>query len=108
MADIAALNSSMLVKDPRSSVTGAQKSILSAGSKDVMIDYEAEVRESSRCLYCISSPCKATLEIKLKLYQIRVSLDWILSGMALGMNLNPIESGTIESSNARGPGQLPA
>ncbi|KAF9317752.1 hypothetical protein BG000_002000 [Podila horticola] len=51
-----------------------------AGSKHLAIAYGARVLESKRCLFCLSSPCKANLEIQLKFDQVRVSLDWILSG----------------------------
>ncbi|KAG0028467.1 hypothetical protein BGZ81_004714 [Podila clonocystis] len=51
-----------------------------AGSKHLEIEYGARVLESKRCLFCLSSPCKANLEIQLKFDQVRVSLDWILSG----------------------------
>ncbi|GJJ75756.1 hypothetical protein EMPS_08114 [Entomortierella parvispora] len=51
-----------------------------AGSKYLSIDYGAKVMESKRCLFCLSSPCKANLEIQIKFDEVRVSLDWILSG----------------------------
>ncbi|KAG0362151.1 hypothetical protein BG005_006495 [Podila minutissima] len=51
-----------------------------AGSKHLEIEYGARVFESKRCLFCLSSPCKANLEIQLKFDKVRVSLDWILSG----------------------------
>ncbi|KAI9240754.1 MAG: hypothetical protein BYD32DRAFT_458563 [Podila humilis] len=51
-----------------------------AGSKHLAFEYGARVFESKRCLFCLSSPCKANLEIQVKFDQVRVSLDWILSG----------------------------
>ncbi|KAI1294370.1 hypothetical protein EDD11_008138 [Mortierella claussenii] len=51
-----------------------------AGSKYLSIDYGAKITESKKCQFCLSSPCKANLEIQVKFAQVRVSLDWILSG----------------------------
>lgn len=54
--------------------------LTTAGSKHLEVDYSARVTESKRCLFCLSTPCKANLEIQVKFDQLRVSLDWILSG----------------------------
>ncbi|KAG0277672.1 hypothetical protein BGZ95_005562 [Linnemannia exigua] len=51
-----------------------------AGSKHLEVNYGARITESKRCLFCLSTPCKANLEIQVKFSQLRVSLDWILSG----------------------------
>ncbi|KAF9374051.1 hypothetical protein CPB97_000159 [Podila verticillata] len=58
-----------------------------AGSKHLAIEYSARVLESKRCLFCLSSPCKANLEIQVNFGQVRVSLDWILSGFVPEVNL---------------------
>ncbi|KAF9571226.1 hypothetical protein EC968_000822 [Mortierella alpina] len=108
MADVAAANNKDLAMDPPSGDMGKRRSWSTAGSKHLKIYYEAEVKESNRCLYCISSPCKATLEIKLKVYQLKVSLDWILSGIPPEPNQTTVTSNGNTSSKDRGPGQLPA
>ncbi|KAF9956536.1 hypothetical protein BGZ72_002707 [Mortierella alpina] len=108
MADVAAANNAALAMDSRSDEMGGRKSWSSAGSKHLKIYYETEVKESNRCLYCISSPCKATLEIKLKVYQLKVSLDWILSGISPEPNQKKSAASDPNScSKDRGPGQLP-
>ncbi|CAO3563413.1 unnamed protein product [Mortierella alpina] len=110
MADVAAANNATLAMDPQSGERGRRRSWSTAGSKHLKIYYEAEVKESNRCLYCISSPCKATLEIKLKVYQLKVSLDWILSGIPPELSQTTVPSDTAKTaSKGRGPGlQLPA
>ncbi|KAF9964118.1 hypothetical protein BGZ70_006916 [Mortierella alpina] len=109
MADVAAANNAALAMDPRSGEMGRRRSWSTAGSKHLKIYYEAEVKESNRCLYCISSPCKATLEIKLKVYQIKVSLDWILSGIPPELSQTTVPSDANTASKGRGSGpQLPA
>ncbi|KAF9285173.1 hypothetical protein BGZ68_004098 [Mortierella alpina] len=108
MADVAAANNAALAMDHRSDDMDGFKSWSTAGSKHLKIYYEAEVKESNRCLYCISSPCKATLEIKLKMYQLKVSLDWILSGITPELNPSTVALEASPSSKGRGPGPLPA
>ncbi|KAF9549765.1 hypothetical protein EC957_002830 [Mortierella hygrophila] len=84
MTDIAAASSSSSSSDSKSkNTTGARATktpLTTAGSTHLEVDYSARVTESKRCLFCLSTPCKASLEIQVKFDQLRVSLDWILSG----------------------------
>ncbi|KAG9069288.1 hypothetical protein KI688_010187 [Linnemannia hyalina] len=87
MTDIAASSSSSSSssssdsksKNPTSS-RATKTPLTTAGSTHLEVDYSARVTESKRCLFCLSTPCKANLEIQVKFDQLRVSLDWILSG----------------------------
>ncbi|KAF9195697.1 hypothetical protein BGZ50_003867 [Haplosporangium sp. Z 11] len=63
--------------------------MITVGSKHLAVDYRTTVMECHRCLFCVTSPCKANLEIKIKFYQLRVSLDWILSGFVPDQGQRP-------------------
>ncbi|KAK3846059.1 MAG: hypothetical protein J3R72DRAFT_500713 [Linnemannia gamsii] len=77
MTDIAAFNAAT---DSKSKNRASKMPMTTAGSRHLEVDYGARVTESKRCLFCLSTPCKANLEIQVKFDQLRVSLDWILSG----------------------------
>ncbi|KAF9142285.1 hypothetical protein BGX30_002993 [Mortierella sp. GBA39] len=84
MTDIAAASSSSSSSDSKSknptSARATKTPLTTAGSTHLEVDYGARVTESKRCLFCLSTPCRANLEIQVKFDQLRVSLDWILSG----------------------------
>ncbi|KAG0374780.1 hypothetical protein BGX24_009924 [Mortierella sp. AD032] len=77
MTDIAAFHAAT---DSKSKNRASKMPMTTAGSRHLEVDYGARVTESKRCLFCLSTPCKANLEIQVKFDQLRVSLDWILSG----------------------------
>ncbi|KAK5821776.1 hypothetical protein F5H01DRAFT_411490 [Linnemannia elongata] len=80
MTDVAAASSSSSPSSDSKSKKAARTPLTTAGSTHLEVDYGARVTESKRCLFCLSAPCKANLEIQVKFDQLRVSLDWILSG----------------------------
>ncbi|KAF9107424.1 hypothetical protein BGX27_008761 [Mortierella sp. AM989] len=91
-----------------------KSSMETAGSEDLSVNYEAMVVESKRCQFCLSSSCKANFEIQVKFDQVRVSLDWILSGFALenkgaySPSLPATTAATMQSVSQRELGQVPA
>ncbi|KAG0297285.1 hypothetical protein BGZ96_007022 [Linnemannia gamsii] len=101
MTDIAAASSPSSSSDPKTKNMRANKvPLTTAGSKHLEIDYGARVTESKRCLFCLSTPCKANLEIQVKFDQLRVSLDWILSGF--GPDQKPAEAASLVSQGNKG------
>ncbi|KAG0370173.1 hypothetical protein BC939DRAFT_450331 [Gamsiella multidivaricata] len=117
MTDIAAFNSiKAAAADFRALEPKPSKTIplTTAGSKHLAIDYEARIAESKRCQFCLSSLCKANLEIQVNFREIRVSLDWVLSGfipeVKQGMNMRPPSNSPEYPSSptlqARGSGQV--
>ncbi|KAG0310926.1 hypothetical protein BGZ97_012233 [Linnemannia gamsii] len=106
MTDIAAASSSFSSSaDPKSNMAKANKMPLTtAGSKHFEVDYGACVTESKRCLFCLSTPCKANLEIQVKFDELRVSLDWILSGFGLDQKATAASSSSSSvSQSSKGP-----
>ncbi|KAF9132257.1 hypothetical protein BGW39_000509 [Mortierella sp. 14UC] len=77
LTDITAFNTAA---DSKSKNRASKMPMTTAGSKHLEVDYGARVTESKRCLFCLSTPCKANVEIQVKFDQLRVSLDWVLSG----------------------------
>ncbi|KAF8925457.1 hypothetical protein BGZ58_000789 [Dissophora ornata] len=107
MTDIAAINTMKaaaaadIATDFRICELKDNMPMATAGSKHLSIRYGARVSESKRCQFCLASPCKANLEIQVKFNEVRVSLDWILSGFVPDIKKkSPLQ--------ARGPGQVPA
>ncbi|KAF9148675.1 hypothetical protein BG015_009581 [Linnemannia schmuckeri] len=105
MTDIAAAtssSSSLSSTDPKSNhlARASKMPLTTAGSSHLEVDYGARVTESKRCLFCLSTPCKANLEIQVKFDQLRVSLDWILSGF--GPDQKPTAA-TARDSSGGGP-----
>ncbi|KAF9429813.1 hypothetical protein BGZ76_001099 [Entomortierella beljakovae] len=83
------------------------RSIATVGSKHLSLAYEARIVESNRCQFCLSPSCKANLEVQVKIGEVRVSLEWILSGMRLENN-KKAHSPLLPSAVAQGkPGQTP-
>ncbi|KAG0230286.1 hypothetical protein BGX31_005898 [Mortierella sp. GBA43] len=84
MADIAAFNafkaSTRIGADLETLDPTPDTPMATAGTRHLSIDYSAMVGESKRCQFCLSTPCKANLEIQVKFDKVRVSLDWVLSG----------------------------
>ncbi|KAG0205723.1 hypothetical protein BGX33_007761 [Mortierella sp. NVP41] len=114
MADIAAFNTATAA-DPKSrdSTNPARPNktpVMTAGSRYLEVDYSAKVTESKRCLFCLSTPCKANLEIQVKFDQLRVSLDWVLSGFDQKPRSHgsTMMAGAISMANATRQGQVPS
>ncbi|KAF9907576.1 hypothetical protein EC991_010788 [Linnemannia zychae] len=115
MTDIAAFNTAT---DSKPKTRANKMPMATAGSKHLEVDYGARVTESKRCLFCLSTPCKANLEIQIKFDQLRVSLDWILSGFGPNQKSITHKTGTqtvggsaIADALAMGParsGQIPS
>ncbi|KAF9919118.1 hypothetical protein FBU30_011143 [Linnemannia zychae] len=88
MTDIANYTSSTASDSDSKTKRFNKMPITTTGSKHFEVDYRAHITESKRCLFCLSTPCKANLEIQIKFEQLRVSLDWILSGFRPEQNIS--------------------
>ncbi|KAF9199955.1 hypothetical protein BGZ49_009874 [Haplosporangium sp. Z 27] len=116
ITDIAAFSSSDTDIDHGSWRLNTKRKHLmaTAGSEHLTINYGAKVVESKRCQFCLNSPCKANLEIQVKFDEIRVSLDWILSGFSSGdkeassSSLPTKATGTSQPGLRREFSQIPA
>ncbi|KAF9346318.1 hypothetical protein BGX26_002199 [Mortierella sp. AD094] len=116
MTDIAAFSSpkANIEKDSGKRDPKRKHLMARAGSKHLSVDYGARVAESNRCQFCLSSPCRANLEIQVKFEEVRVSLDWILSGVSPECNgvlsppLSSTATATMQPALQREPRQQPA